>query len=142
MISLIQLEPRYAETDQMGIIHHSNYAIYYEMGRVQFCKDMGVPFDMIEKRGLRLALTKIKSQFKKPLLFGHMYQLHTKLISFSKVKMTFKYMIIDESNDVMHIGYTDLAWLNQELKPVNMFKYDETLYQMFKHVEENENEED
>lgn len=142
MISIVQLEPRYAETDQMGIIHHSVYAVYYEMGRVKFCKDMGVPFDMIEERGLRLALTDIQSQFKRPLVFGKIYSMETTLIMFSKVKMTFKYVIKDEAHHIMHIGYTHLAWLNDSLKPVNMFKYDETLYEMFKHVEETDNETD
>lgn len=140
MISTLTIEPRYAETDQMGIIHHSVYAVYYEMGRVQFCKDMGIPFDMIEQRGLRLALTDIQSYFKRPLVFGHMYRLETKLIMFSKVKMTFKYIIKDEASNIMHIGFTHLAWLNENLKPVNMFKYDPVLYEMFKHVEEHEDE--
>ena len=44
------IHPRYQETDQMGIIHHSVYPVWYELGRVEFCNAIGVPFHEIEAR--------------------------------------------------------------------------------------------
>ncbi len=138
MISTLKIQPRYAETDQMGIIHHSIYAQYYEMGRVQFCLDMKLPFDEIERRGLRLALIDIHSVFKKPLVFGKTYIQETKLIFNSRIKMILTYDIYDQNRILMHQGTTTLCWLDQTLKPVNILKINPEVYEIFNHHLEGE----
>jgi acyl-CoA thioester hydrolase len=50
------LTVRYAETDQMGIVHHSNYAIWFEMGRTDFIKQFSVSYSNIEERGVLIPL--------------------------------------------------------------------------------------
>jgi len=131
MTPTIMIEPRYAETDQMGIIHHSIYAQYYEMGRIAFCKAINLPFDMLEAKGLRLAIIELKGRFMKPALFGQVYHLETHLVEMSKVKMTFRYDLIDKTKTIIHQGETVLAWLNEDLRPINLFKQQPEIYQIF-----------
>lgn len=134
MKDIISIEPRYAETDQMGIIHHSVYAQYYEMGRIAFCKKLGLPFDQLEAKGLRLAIIELKGEFKRSAEFGKIYRLETELTSLSKVKLTFEYTMYDQDEHIIHVGQTVLAWLNTELRPISLEKKHPEIFQLFQHA--------
>lgn len=131
MKSEIKIEPRYAETDQMGIIHHSVYPVWYEMARVKFCSDIGLPFHTIEQRGLGLAMVNMDLSYIKPVRFGETIKVITSLSEFSKVKLTFKYEIYNESNELINKGYTKLVWLGKDLKPLNIYKSYTDIYELF-----------
>ena len=64
IISQTKLIVRYAETDQMGVVHHSNYPIWYEAGRTDFIKKMGMPYSFIESQGIMLPLIELLSNYK------------------------------------------------------------------------------
>ena len=61
---------RYGETDMMGIVHHSVYALYYEQARVDFIGSFGVSYLQLEKDGLMLPLISLGCSYKKPLHFA------------------------------------------------------------------------
>lgn len=131
MISKITIEPRYQETDQMGIIHHSVYPVWYEMGRVKFCEDIGLPFHVIEEKGVRLAMYELTARYLKPTKFGEVYTMETRLVKLSKVRLYFEYHIYDKYDEKVHIGKTELIWLNDQLKPTNIEKGHSEIYQAF-----------
>lgn len=131
MISKLKIEPRYQETDQMGIIHHSVYPIWYEMGRVHYCEDIGLPFHVIEEKGVRLAMYELSSKYLKPTRFGSSYVMETRLARLTKVRLYFTYHIYDEQNELVHQGITELIWLNDDLKPTNIQKSHPEIYQKF-----------
>lgn len=131
MKSVIQIEPRYQETDQMGVIHHSVYPIWYEMGRIKFCEDIGLPFAEIEKKDIGLAMISMSSYFKKPTYFGQKYQLFTYLREFGRVKMKFEYELYDEQMTLVHHGESYLAWLNEDFKPLDIKKSHPNIYFTF-----------
>jgi len=135
MKSLITIDPRYQETDQMGVIHHSVYAVWFEMGRVKYCDDIGLPFKEIEDSGLRLAMIDLRSIYKKPALFGYKYKQYTYLVDFSRIRMTFRYEIYNENDELIHIGESVLVWLDENLRPTNVLKSNKNIYDLFtKHV--------
>lgn len=131
MISQLKIEPRYQETDQMGIIHHSVYPIWYEMGRVKYCEDLGLPFHVIEEQGVRLAMYELTSKYLKPARFGSTYRMITSISKLTKVRLFFTYDLYDEENNHIHEGKTELIWLNQDLKPINVEKTHPDIYQAF-----------
>ncbi len=131
MKSLLTIEPRYQETDQMGIIHHSVYPVWYEMGRVKFCDDMAFPFKKIEALGVGLAMVHMESNFLKPAYFGSPLFMETKLIKFTRVRMTFHYEIYDSYGEMIHHGQSHLVWVGKDLKPINMLKVQPDLYELF-----------
>jgi len=131
MIAKLNIEPRYQETDQMGIIHHSVYPIWYEMGRVKFCETIGLPFHVIEEKGIRLAMYHMTCTYLKPTLFGQQYTLEIRLTSLSKVRLIFNYQLFDQSHDLVHEGHTELIWLNRDLKPTNVYKSNPEIYERF-----------
>src|SRR3954447_21692140 len=57
---------RYAETDQMGIAHHANYIVWFEIGRTDLCRATGFPYKMIEERGLILVVTEVPCRYRAP----------------------------------------------------------------------------
>lgn len=114
------IHPRYQETDQMGIIHHSVYPVWYELGRVEFCNAIGVPFHEIEARGLRQAMIDLHVTYKEPARFGEPVILHTYVKAMSQVKLTFGYDLYSQEGRLLNQGETVLAWLDQHLKPISL----------------------
>ena len=58
------VEVRYAETDQMGIAHHSNYAVWFEVARTDFIKAVGISYTDVEKEGIITPLTSLECKYK------------------------------------------------------------------------------
>lgn len=125
------IHPRYAETDQMGVIHHAVYPIWYELGRVKFCFDAGMPFSQITDRGILLAMVEMNSTFKKPARFGEVYKLATYLKKITSIKMIFGYDLYNEQDELVHCGSTTLAWLDTNLKPLNIQKAHPDIHALF-----------
>ncbi len=132
MISKHVIIPRYQETDQMGVIHHSNYPIWFEEGRVRFCDAINLPFDKIEALGLRQAMIDMHCRFLRPAYFNRPLTLHTFITEVGKVRLTFEYALYNEAHECIHVGKTRLAWLDENLKPLNLAKSHPDLYTMLR----------
>lgn len=114
--------PRYAETDKMGIIHHSVYTIWFEQGRIDWCEKMDFPFHKIEELGIMLPVLSINLEYKKPAKFGECLTLFTELKSYSKVKLEYYYELYDTVNNLLNKGTTTHCWLNSDFQPINIAK--------------------
>ena len=64
------LDVRYYETDQMGIVHHSNYVRYFECGRTAMLKELGLPLEKIEESGVMLPVVSVECRYKVPARLG------------------------------------------------------------------------
>jgi acyl-CoA thioester hydrolase len=135
MKSLLSIEPRFAETDQMGVIHHATYPIWYEMGRIKYCDDLGMPFKNFIERGIHLAVTELSVNYKKSARFGDDLKLYTYLIGFTKIRSYFKFELYNQHNELINTGLATLAWLDQNMKPLNIQKIHPDIFEIFsKHV--------
>lgn len=123
MISELKLTVRYAETDQMGIVHHSNYAIWFEAGRMDLLESLGVSNTLIEEKGILIPLYELKCQFKSPARFGDEVIVRSKVQAVSRARLSFSYEVLKILNDeVVALGETCHAWTDRALKPVNAEK--------------------
>jgi acyl-CoA thioester hydrolase len=114
---------RYAETDQMGIIHHSNYAVWFEAGRTDFLKKAEVSNTDIEAKGILLPLYEMNCQFKSPAKYEDEIIVVTSLKQISRVRLCFSYQVLNaESQVLLATGETMHAWTDKALKPVNAEK--------------------
>lgn len=114
---------RYAETDQMGIVHHSNYAVWFEAGRTDFLKNAGFSNTSIEAKGILLPLYEMSCKFKAPAKYEDEIIVITALKSISCARISFSYQIINaESNKLIATGETMHAWTDKALKPINAEK--------------------
>ena len=115
-----KLIARYSETDQMGIIHHSNYAVWFEAGRTDFLKKAGIPNKEIEEQGVLLPLYEMNCKFKSPERYEDEIIVKTKLEYIGKVRIVFSYQVLNaKDGSVLTTGETKHAWTNKSLKPVN-----------------------
>jgi acyl-CoA thioester hydrolase len=131
MVSTIMIDPRYQETDKMGIIHHSVYAIWYEMGRIQLIDDLGMTFYEMEALGMHLAIVSLQGDYHLPAFFGKRYRLETELVRLKHVKMVFCHRLYDENGTLVNTGETVLAWVDKGMRPISIKKSHPEIFRMF-----------
>ncbi len=114
---------RYAETDQMGIVHHSVYAIWFEAARTEFGKEIRMPYDECEKRGVLLPLISLECKFIKPAYYGDVVSIKIFVEKMTPVRFRLKYEVTNKnSGELLATGGTSHVWTNKERRPVNLKK--------------------
>ena len=127
-----KIRVRYKETDQMGIVHHSNYYTWFEVGRTEFMRQQGISYRDMEKRGLMLPLTETHCEYKQGAMYDDIVIIRTKMTAFSGVRITMEYEAIREHDGkLLARGKTVHAITDRNLKPVNLKKHAEELYRLF-----------
>src|SRR5665647_23983 len=96
-----RLTARYAETDKMGIVHHSNYPIWFEAGRTDFIKQSGISYSDLEKRGIFLPLYEITCRFKFPAKYEDEILIITSLKEISCVRIILSYQVVNINTNVL-----------------------------------------
>ena len=92
----------YHETDQMGVIHHSNYLRWLEEARIFFLDNLGLSYKKMEEIGIISPVVSIKLDYVKPVKFDDYVLIDMKVIKYTGVKMIFEYVIRDKkTNDIM-----------------------------------------
>ncbi|WP_320814441.1 thioesterase family protein [Flavobacterium sp.] len=105
---------RYAETDQMGVVYHGNYAQYFEMGRVEWLRNMGVSYKWMEENGVMLPVVSLSMDYKKPARYDDVLTVKTIFKSQTSVKIEFDYEIYNEKEELLTIGYSMLVFVNMK----------------------------
>lgn len=91
---LSELRVRYVETDQMGIVHHSVYFHWMEVGRTDYLRNRGFPYSKMEECGIRMPLIEAGAKYITPAKYEDEILVKTKLKEFSPIKFLFEYEII------------------------------------------------
>lgn len=119
----------YYETDQMGIVHHSNYIRFLEEARCQFLADIGLPYNKLEEMGILIPVLGVKCEYKRHITFGDTIIIKLKTTTFTGVKLIINYEIFNkETNELVTIAETKHCFTNSSLKPINLKKYNEEAY--------------
>jgi acyl-CoA thioester hydrolase len=105
---------RYAETDQMGVVYHGNYAQYFEMGRVEWLRNLGVSYKWMEDNGVMLPVVSLEINYKKPARYDDLLRVKTILKSQTSVKIEFDYEIYNESNQLLTTGYSMFVFVDMK----------------------------
>ena len=92
-IASIDLRVRYAETDQMGVVYHSHYLIWCEIGRTEAIRQRGVTYAELEKRGVRLAVSDLSIRYHAPARYDNLVRVDTRLAESRSRTVTFEYSI-------------------------------------------------
>lgn len=110
------IEVRYAETDQMGVVHHAVYPIYFEQGRIDWLRIMGLHYQKMEDNGVMLPLNKLSVNFKKSAKFGDVLQIKTTLNKLPSASITFDYEISNQNNEILTLGQTVLVFVDKSTR--------------------------
>ncbi|MGL5254459.1 MAG: acyl-CoA thioesterase [Brevinema sp.] len=116
MIHTTQFIVRYAETDMMGIVHHSNYAIWAEQARTGMMIEMGYPYSQVEKDGIMLPVTEIHFSFKNPCYFEDIITVDSAVTHIDNRRLTIAYKIYRSDNILCCEGYTKHIFMGVETR--------------------------
>lgn len=121
---------RYAETDQMGIAHHANYPVWYEVARTELIKKLGMTYTELEQQGLIMPLVELQSKYISAAYYEDHLIVEAELKSLSGVKLEIAYVIYREKDETpINVGRTIHALVGRDLKPVNVKREYPELYQ-------------
>jgi acyl-CoA thioester hydrolase len=111
---------RYKETDQMGIAHHSNYIVWFEIGRTDLCRATGITYAEIERRGKLLVVTEIGCRYRTPFAYDEEVLIRTSVAEAASRSLTFSYELFDMTGGTLKAsGFSKHLWLDrQSRKPV------------------------
>lgn len=121
----------YYETDQMGIVHHSNYIRYFEEARLDMLEQIGMPYAAVEEMGLLIPVLSVECHYNKPLLFGETFEISSRLVQYDGIKMQFEYEI-NVGGEPRTKGNSRHCFLDKEMKPVRMKREFPELYHKLK----------
>jgi acyl-CoA thioester hydrolase len=111
----IELRVRYAETDQMGVVYHSNYLIWCEIGRTEHLRTLGTDYATIERAGTTLAVAEASLRYHAPARYDDRIRVETVLTTVRSRLLTFEYLITNaETGERLVTASTRLVVLNRE----------------------------
>jgi len=115
-----RLRVRYKETDQMGIAHHANYIVWFEIGRTDLCRATGFPYNEIESRGFILVVTDIQCRYRIPSRYDDEVLIRTTVADLASRSIKFAYELFDSRGVTLHAnGTSSHLWLEEKTrKPV------------------------
>lgn len=105
---------RYAETDQMGVVYHGNYAQYFEMGRVEWLRNLGLSYVYMEKNGIMLPVVSLTLNYKKPARYDDLLTVRTILKKQESVRIEFDYEIYNENGELLTTGNSVLVFVDMK----------------------------
>ncbi|HKX85121.1 MAG TPA: thioesterase family protein, partial [Flavobacterium sp.] len=100
----LKVRVRYAETDQMGMVYHGNYAQYFELGRVEWLRNLGVSYKLMEGTGVMLPVVSLSMNYKKPARYDDELTIRTIFKSQTSVKIEFDYEVYNEKAELLTTG--------------------------------------
>ena len=91
-----QIRVRYAETDTMGILHHAMYPVYFEEGRTELMRSLGMSYDEMEKKGVILPVYSVNVRYLRPAYYDDLLTLKTEVAELKGVRIRFEYNDMSE----------------------------------------------
>ncbi len=108
---------RYAETDGMGIVYHSNYFVWFELSRVEMLEGIGLSYREIESRGYLLPVLDVSASYKKPAYFDDRVTVTAFLDELPSLRINFSYEV-RRGEDLLVTGTSRHAFMSREGRPI------------------------
>jgi acyl-CoA thioester hydrolase len=112
----IDVEVRYAETDAMGIVHHGNYVIWFELARTNLCRLTGKEYAAIERDGHQLTVTRAALRYRRPARYGDTVRVSAWIDDLASRRVRFAYEVL-RGDDVLCTGTTEHIWIDRSGRP-------------------------
>ena len=113
-VSQTQVRVRYGETDQMGYVYYGNYAMYYEVGRVEAMRQLGLSYKALEEMGVMLPVLENKSKYHSAAVYDDLLRIVTTIREKPGVRIKFEYEIFNEAEKLIHQGETLLVFVDKK----------------------------
>ena len=128
-INKTSFKVRYVETDKMGIVHHSNYYPWFEIGRGEFIKETDISYKDMEEQGILMPLAESYCKYIVPAKYEDLVTIETWIETLSPVKVIFNYKVIrEEDGALLAKGSTTHAFVNSDFKIINIKKLNNIIW--------------
>lgn len=121
----------YYETDKMGIVHHSNYIRWFEEARVDLIEQAGLPFELVEARGIMTPVLAAECEYKLPFRFGDDFYIKAYIPDFGGARFSVVYEVYDENGTLHASGKTLHCFVDMEMRPVRLKKTHPDIYDIY-----------
>ena len=111
---IVEVEVRYAETDQMGRAHHGVYVVWCELGRTMLMREHGVSYAEMERSGVLLPVTGLEIEYRAAAYYEERVQIRTKVLAVRSRSVTFGYEVRGPGDRLLARARTDLACIDRE----------------------------
>lgn len=128
-----QRQPHYYETDQMGIIHHSNYIRWFEEARVALLEFLNLPYHQLENAGLIVPVLAVSCEYKQMIRYGDTVRIDIFVDNYTGTRLDFRYEIHDSSsNELLTVGTSQHCFLKKDSgRLVRLQKTQPAFHQIF-----------
>ena len=109
-----KLDVRYYECDQMGIVHHSNYVRFFECGRNQMMKELGIPIEKMEEVNIMFPVVSVDIHFKLPSRMGDTLKVVTTLTKKPQAKLVFDQRIFNQADELICYGTVIVGFISAD----------------------------
>ncbi len=106
------LDVRYYETDQMGIVHHSNYIRYFECGRMAMLEEVGLPMHKIEETGVMMPITAVDCKYRIPAKLGDKLRIVTMINEMPRARLTVHTEIYNQEDQLLSSGSVTMGFID------------------------------
>lgn len=106
----MQLRVKYADTDKMGVVYYANYAVYYEAGRTELFRSIGVPYSALEAEGIAMPVVSLEVHYRKPAHYDDLLTIRTTLHTPLELKVVIDYEILNADGELLNNGSTTLVF--------------------------------
>jgi len=115
-VNTTKLRVRYGETDQMGYMYYGNYAEFYEVGRVEMLRSLGLTYRGMEEFGVMMPVLELKCRYIKPALYDEEITIKVIMETMPGVRIHFKYELTNEQGELINLGETLLVFVDMKTK--------------------------
>ncbi len=103
---------RYGETDQMGVVYYGNYALYYETGRVEALRSLGMTYREMEESGVQMPVLEMQCRYLAPALYDEHLTIRTIIREMPAARIAFDFEVLNEQAQLLNSGMVSLAFIN------------------------------
>ena len=112
IIHATKIRVRYGETDQMGYMYYGNYAQFYEVGRVELLRSLGMTYESMEASGIMMPVLELKCKYIKPALYDQEITVKVIIEKMPGIRIHFNYELYNEQEELINIGETTLVFVD------------------------------
>jgi len=117
-VAQTQIRVRYGETDQMGVVYHGNYALYFEIARTEALRQIDVTYRGLEESGIMMPVVNLNVNFKKSAKYDDLLTIKAFFKTMPTVKTIIDYEVYNEVNDLLCTGQTTLVFMDMKTNKI------------------------
>jgi acyl-CoA thioester hydrolase len=129
MITETKIRVRYGETDQMGVVYHGNYALYFEEARTEALRQIDITYKSLEAEGVMMPVISLQCEFKRPAKYDDLLTIRTTMKELPTAKIVLDYEVFNEQQQLLCTGNSALVFV--DMKTNRPTRCPEHLYQKF-----------